>query len=236
MAEDAFSSFDPAQTLGPDDPLREWAANNMDFRTGRLLQQDPAAAIDSMIKRGIPPPDVHADGSSALGYAGEVGDTSQTGMGGAPDDVRAPVRTLPNGKIAGNITAPVINPPAPVLPAVPVSVPASATPVKADDGDSDTDEKKRLSAQDAKDDAEEDAKDALKKNDAGDALAGFSKSLAGIKAPTAPPLNAVGTPSVRSPGSISAPNVNNLISLLSSGAVPQSVAPALGRLLVQGKA
>lgn len=66
-------------------------------------------------------------------------------------------------------------------------------------------------------------------------LQGFSDSLKGVKAPAGPPLNPVGTPSVRSPSSINAPALTNLLSLVGQPA-PSPLALTLGRLLATGKA
>lgn len=68
-----------------------------------------------------------------------------------------------------------------------------------------------------------------------DALSGFSKSLQGVKPVAGPPPNFVGTPSVRSPGAISAPNLQALLGLVGQPA-PSPLGMTLGRLLATGKA
>lgn len=222
MADD--SVLDPAGTLGPEDPLRAWADQNIDWRTGRLLAQDPQKAIESMISRGIAPPDVHAP--PVMAYSDPMGNET----GGL--DPGPPIRTNRDGTIAGNITAP-SNPDAPQQPvSVPLPVPrpaaASALDPEEDAGSSTpTGEIPLPKARPAEADA--------KKPSAGDALGDFSKSLSGVKALQAPPLNPVGTPSVRSPSAVSAPNLANIIAL-SQGTAPQTVLQRLGQLLVQGKA
>lgn len=67
------------------------------------------------------------------------------------------------------------------------------------------------------------------------ALSGFSDSFKGIKAPTPPPLNAVGTPGTPHPNAINAPGIQQLLALAGQAA-PGSALGTLGRLLVQGKA
>lgn len=259
MADDTEASvLDPALTVGPDDPLRAWADQNLDWRTGRLLTQDPSKAIQSMIDRGIPPPDVHApapDGGGALPFSDPYGNNvdPNSGMPGyAPttalssplspigiDKIRsllptlsnAPVRTNPDGSIAGNLTAP-SNPDA-----VPLPQPRPGTPATPSSSPLDPEEPSVPLPAARPPEAGPGASDvsAKKKPGAADALGDFSKSLSGIKAPTAPPLNAVGTPSVRSPTAINAPNIANLIAL-TQGTSPQTVMQALGKLLVAGKA
>lgn len=68
-----------------------------------------------------------------------------------------------------------------------------------------------------------------------DAISDFAKTLAGVKPIQPPPLNAVGTPSVHTPGAISAPQITQLLQLLGSQSKPDPV-QTLGRLLVAGKA
>lgn len=76
---------------------------------------------------------------------------------------------------------------------------------------------------------------ARKKGDLEGASNDFAKTLAGLKPMAPPPLNAVGTPSVRSPLAISAPQVQQLLALLGAQSKPDPVS-TLGRLLVAGKA
>ena len=240
MADDDTSSetpwYDPAQTLSAGDPLRAWADRNIDWRTGRLLAPDPQKAIDSMISRGVAPPDVHADGtpSSVLALQGAGGNDVDptTGM---------PIFG-PDGRMQGNLTSAQGQPPQPVpsmpiptptpprMPSAPVQM-AAAEPEPASPLDP------IPTPQERPKEAGPGASDlsARKKGDAAGAVSDFNKSLAGVKALAPPPLNAVGTPSVRSPTGISAPNIANLIAL-TQGTAPQSVAQTLGKLLVQGKA
>lgn len=225
MADDDPTVLDPAMTLGGDDPLRAWANQNIDWRTGRLLSQDPSKAIDSMISRGIPPPSVHADGSPALAYD----DPS-----GAPDPT---VRTNPDGSIASNVSAGSAMPiPAPVSPSpnavgrpsVPLPQAASAVPTPKPRPPT-ADEENPLDPTPTPTDVS-----AKKKPSVADAVGDASKSFAGIKAPTPPPLNAVGTPSVRSPTAVQGPNLAQLISL-TGNSVPPPVLASLAKLLVAGK-
>lgn len=234
LGDTEASPLDPAASLSSNDPLRAWADQNLDWRTGRLLTQDPSAAIDSMIKRGIPPPDVHADGTKALPYTDPLGGTNDAaepappvappkrpgsflGFGGMD-----PVRTNPDGTIASNVTTPDVVP-KPIVAPAPIASPL--------DPEEDVPLPKARPA-DAPGSTDVSGK---KKPAAADALTDFSKSLAGIKAPDAPKLPAVGTPSVRSPSAINAPNLANLIAL-TQGTSPQTVLASLGKLLVAGKA
>lgn len=74
-----------------------------------------------------------------------------------------------------------------------------------------------------------------KKTEKADAISEFAKTIAAVK-PTPPPANpAVGTPSVRATTAIQAPQIAQLMSLLSSQAKP-SIVDTLGKLLVAGKA
>lgn len=74
-----------------------------------------------------------------------------------------------------------------------------------------------------------------KKKNAADGISDFAKTLAAVK-PTPPPANpAVGTPSVRSPTAMQAPQIAQLMQLLGASSKPSPI-ETLGRLLVAGKA
>lgn len=242
------SPFDPASTLGADDPLRAWAAQQeLDPVTGQLLLTDPQRAIDRLIARGVPPPagqamayDDPGSGSVSQGntdvlppnagiqrpgaFLGVIG-----GMHDVPNDA-LPVFG-PNGKMMGNQTSAQSQRPAPdptlttpyglpapanspfdPSPSVPLPVPR---PEEAGPGASDI--------------------SAAKKKSPSDAISDFSKSLSGVRPVQPPPVNPVGTPSVRSPTAAGATNIQNLLALIGqqSGGSPIQT---LGRLLVAGKA
>lgn len=228
-------------TTTPDDfnsRFGQWADQNMDWRTGRLLTQDPRSAIDSMISRGIGPPDFHAPSASdPLSFAG--------------DGATSPpiIRTNPDGTIAGNISdnSPIAdNPNAVYKPSVPLPNAKFPTPLPtprpaaADASSLDPEETPAESVplpRERPAEAGPGASDisARKKGDAGGAINDFAKSLQGVKALQPPPINPVGTPGVRSPGAISAPNLSNLIAL-GQAQRANAVMPLLGRLLAMGKA
>lgn len=230
--DDDYNYFDRnSATLSADDPLRAWAEQNIDPTTGKLIATgDPQEAINRMIKAGIAPPPT----GSALGYTNPMGDVSPG------PEAEAPIRMYPKeteewrksfiapqegpnkGKsipfaqgqdksfeIAGSGLDPEVNPsPQSGIP-LPRSRPSEAGPSSTD-----------LSAQ--------------KKPSVGDAFGDFSKSLAGVKPVQPPPVNPVGTPSVRSPSAMAAPNLANILSLIGQGNAP--TLSTLGRLLVAGKA
>lgn len=74
-----------------------------------------------------------------------------------------------------------------------------------------------------------------KTDDVGDALGGFGKSLQGVKPSPPPAPNFVGTPSMRAPGHIAAPNLQALLSLVGQPTA-SPLGLTLGRLLATGKA
>lgn len=236
MADDDPSVLDPAQTLGQDDPLRSWADANIDWRTGKLLQQDPSKAIQSMIDRGIPPPDVHAPPqASAFADAPFMADPANI-------EAASPYRLAGPEAMNGwrqSVDAVNANPdsapkPSVPLPQVPMPQPR---PAEAETSPFDPAPESVPLPRERPKEAGPGASDisAKKKPSAADALGDFSKSLAGVKPVQPPPLNPVGTPSVRSPGAISAPQLAQLIALTGATA-PPSALQTLGRLLVQGKA
>jgi hypothetical protein len=220
--------FDPAETLGEDDPLRAWAAEHLDPVTGALLVTDPAKAIDDMVRRGIPPP--ASPSTPGLAYSDPGG-----GFGADPSG-ELPVFG-PGGKMQGNLTSGQGQPPTAVPPlATPPSVVAPAAPSSAFDPTPEVPSSvplPRPRPAEAGPGASE--LSSSKKPSASDALSDFSKSLAGVR-PVAPPaLNPVGTPSVRSPTAAGAPNIQALLQMIGqqNQATPLST---LGRLLVAGKA
>jgi hypothetical protein len=74
-----------------------------------------------------------------------------------------------------------------------------------------------------------------KKKKASGADNSFTQMLAGLKALQPPPVNPVGTPSVRGPLASGAPNLSQLLQVMGAQTRP-GVAETLGKLLVQGKA
>lgn len=247
------SYFDPAMTLGPDDPLRAWADDNIDWRTAQLLKQDPRSAIDSMIKRGIAPPSDNAP----------VRDPSQ---GNLTDDLNTPPRTMKytaEGEGLADIAGPgAQNNPLPggvsvrralggfpqtdAKPAPPPSpVPATVTrpnptpPPKTETSPLDPEENPSPVADGEvpipKPNPNKMTDVSAKAKKADEAISDFSKSLQGVKALQPPPLNPVGTPSVRSPSAVTAPNIQNLM-LQGQAARQNAILPLLGKLLVMGKA
>lgn len=250
MIADGTNGLDPmaSPTTAEDDPLRAWFANLNDPGMAALLITDPEKAKELMASRGIAPPP-HASsymgsnvpGSNILGYdpgkdptrAGNPGNPVPVAAPGDPDN---PIRTLPNGKISGNITAPV-DPDAVPPVAPPKRAVAAASPLDPEEEASVVPSSVPLPAR-RPEEAGPGASDlsARSKTDkTAEALSGFSKSLAGVKPVPPPPLNAVGTPSVRSPGAIGAPNITNLLALAGQQAQARQL-QTLGRLLVAGKA
>lgn len=175
-------------------------------------------------------------------------------------DPSTPVRTNPDGSIAQNVST---NPDAPIPGArpgsildkllrpaqaaadVPWGVPNPPTPLPTPDprkstlaSDLDPAEPESVPLpQERPKEAGPGASDlsAKSKTPKADALSEFSKSLTGIKPIPPPPPNHVGTPSVRSPTAINAPNLQNLLSLVGQPG-PNPLALTLGRLLATGKA
>lgn len=223
--------------LSPDDPLRAWVQSLDDPGMAALLATDPEKAKEIMIQRGIAPP------PHATPYADATASSDPEAAGGMqvpaypPDSgANAPIRTASDGSIMGNITSPAsptraVNPPASNVLPVPTS-PTNALdpeetastiplpqerPKEAGPGASDLSAKK-------------------KDKDYAGALGDFSKSLAGVKPVQPPPVNPVGTPSVRSPSSSGAPNIANLLAMAGQQAQQHALAQTLGRLLVAGKA
>lgn len=252
-------------TLGEEDPLRTWAQQlQNDPELPKLMATDPQGAIDRMAKMGIPPPPPHimsftdgVDASNAppsppslrMPFEKPGGMVPSQTIGGAVPQYSDPVGAGafdpqmpvfgPDGKMMGNQTSAQGQPPVAAADAIPLPTPdprksladsldptpapAEAVPLpvprpaEAGPGASDISASKK------------------KKEDAGDALGGFAKSLQGVK-PIAPPApNFVGTPSVRAHGNIAAPNLQNLLSMVGQPG-PSPLALTLGRLLATGKA
>lgn len=268
MADDNFFDPTPSPNLDPADPLREWATQLQDPELVKLMASDPKAAAEKMIELGIPPPPPHI-----LQYADGMGTENNINaftrnlkgspgtFGGDPAlDTSTPVRTNPNGTIAGNLTddpnAPIpgtrpgsildklIRPTQPAGD-VPWGVPNPPTPLPTPDPrkvvPNDFDPAPPTETvpfpQTRPAEAGPGASDlsAKKKPSAGDALSDFSKSLSGVKPIPPPAPNYVGTPSVRSGHPIAAPNLQGLLGLVGQ---PQAspLALTLGRLLATGKA
>jgi hypothetical protein len=175
----------------------EWANGNVDWRTGKLLTQDPRTAIDSFIKRGIPPPDVHAP-SRAQPYSAE-------GEGMLPGStIDYPIVRDPK---QGNLTSdePIVPKRVPIESITPTVPPLTAptSPLDPEEAAVPLPAERPASAPGSTDVS-------AKKKDVGGAFSDFSKSLQGVKALQPPSVNAVGTPSVRSPSAVSAPNLQQL--------------------------
>lgn len=214
MAEMLDPEF--ANTFGsPDASLEDWLAN-------------PASA-EWVKQKALE----HAQ--STLGYTDAMG--NQTGTeddpfgpgksGRAPPAQEQPFvlnkdgSRLTDGRTytdqpAGAVPPPPINE-TPFDPTAQETVPVpAARPKEAGPGASDISAKKRDSEKD-------------------DAITDFAKTLGAVKALQPPPVNPVGTPSVRSPGAINAPQIAQLLQLIGSQSKPDPVS-TLGRLLVAGKA
>lgn len=200
----------------------EWTTQNVDWRTGKLLSQDPQAAIDSFIKRGIPPPDIHAP-PRAQPYSAE-------GEGMLPGStIDYPVVRDPK---QGNLTSdgPIVPKRVPtesIIPTVQQPTPP-ASPLDPEDAAIPLPAERPAGAPGSTDVS-------AKKKDAGGAFSDFSKSVQGVKALQPPPVNPVGTPGVRSPSAVSAPNVQQL-AMMGSAAQANAILPLLGKLLAMGKA
>lgn len=213
--------------LSPDDPLRKWFQDLNDPGMAALMVSDPEKAKELMIQRGVAPPP-HAQpymdsntGGSVMGY-----DPTQD-----PTRAVAPIRTTSDGKISGNLTAPA-NPDAPQVPkAAQVALASPLDPAEdvATPAESGLPRARPAEAPPADTDV------SAKKKDYAGAFSDFSKSLAGVKPIQPPAVNAVGTPSVRSPTASGAPNIANILALAGQQQKANQLA-TLGRLLVAGKA
>jgi hypothetical protein len=237
MPGEDFDPFPPGTMtpfgLSSDDPLVDWGSNMKPSELLRFLH-DPEGAINDAVDRGIPPPP-----SQALGFA-DAPFAANPAVSGpmAADAVRMPDQAAVDnwrkdtdnlqGR-GGNVPPPppaAVTPPA-VAPAVagptetasaggavplPYARPEEAGPSAAKLAEQKSEEQKKIE----------------------EALSGFSKSLAGVKAPPSPPFNPVGTPSVRTPHGVNPPNINQLLAMV--GQRQSSPVAGLGRLLVQGKA
>lgn len=274
--DDNFFDPSPSPNLDPADPLREWASQLQDPEIAKLMATDPKAAAQRLSDLGIPPPPDHIHAyTDGLGAENNVNAFNRNlkgtpgTFGGDPalqpatPDTSAPIRTKPDGTIAGNISddpnAPIpgarpgslldkllrpTQPGAPVPAPEAVPLPAS-DPRKSIPNDFDpatppavaetTPLPQARPAEAGPGASDLSAQKKKKSDDLGDALGGFSKSLSGVK-PIAPPApNFVGTPSVRGSHPIGAPNLQNLLSLVGQPqASPLSL--TLGRLLATGKA
>jgi hypothetical protein len=227
------TSIDPAATLSQDDPLRGWLDQfKGDPSLGFKFITDPQGAVDHLVERGIPPPP-----TSALGYDDPSGSPDPFPQ---PPSIPLPaskppgagsgmpvVRQNPDGSINGNVSDDGAFPPPPtkvvVHPALtPVPLPSPRVDEEATAAGG--------TARGAPTDLS-----GKKKGDLSGGLDDFTKSLAGLKAMAPPPLNPVGTPSVRSPGQINTPNLSALLQLFGQQSRPDPVS-TLGRLLVAGKA
>lgn len=236
----ADNYFDPpgTQTLSPEDPLRDWAAQQgIDPMTGSLLIADPSKAIDSMIAKGIAPP------PPVMAYSGDRPFAIDAAPPTPPDVIPMPNGGLPvfgpNGKMMGNQTS--AQGQVPQAPAsVPVTAPMAPVPVPAASAGSDLDPEVNPSAgqplvpRARPTEAPSTEVGAKKKPELGDALGDFSKSLAGVKPVQPPPVNPVGTPSVRAHTAAGSPNIQALLQMIGQQNSP--ALSTLGRLLVAGKA
>lgn len=223
---DAFDPFPIGMTtaggLSSDDPLIDWASNLKKNDLTRFLHDRPGA-IDDMVSRGIPPPP-DRPASSALGFTDATGQYEIDQNSGMPVfDSRG--RMLGNQTSAQGQQPAAVPPPPPPPQAPPQVVPpvAGAQPARP------------AEAEPAEAEADADVSAQKKKSSAGEALDDFAKSLRSVKAPQAPALNPVGTPGVRSPSAIQAPQLAQLLAL-AGAAPPVNPLGTLGRLLVQGKA
>lgn len=236
--------FDPGlgqagfSMLSEDDPLRAWAEQNVDPHTGALLASDPQAAIERLISAGVPPPPVDAPSSLRTPFV-----DPSSGMNVPGADPFSMVRTNPDGTIAGNLTnpdaglppkdqsrVPVVTPPAPER--LRVDVPPTRTASAGKAGES-LDPEEDSSSSDSVPIPSPRPDEAPKKKVSG-ALSGFGDSLKGVKPVPPPPVNPVGTPSVRGPLPVQAAPLTALLALAGQGAPPSAMA-TLGRLLAAGK-
>jgi hypothetical protein len=258
MAADDFDpmSFTP-WNLGPQDPLIDWASNLKPSELQDFVKQhtlDPQSAIDKLIERGIaPPPTIPGSASSyvpgappatpTMGWGGKpvvpqdspmarppapediVGDPRYGNLtdvpwkpGDAVADTSIPKSVMPAG-VRQNWPAPlpVSRPAGADLDAVkkPVEVAAAEGPRAAEEKPEDTSSQNK------------------KKGDFGEAMSDFQKSLAGVKALAPPPVNPVGTPSVRSPTSINAPGIQQLLAL--AGQRPTNQIASLASFFNRGR-
>lgn len=213
-----MNSWDPAQTLSPDDPLREWAKDPAKME---IIRQK--ALEDASNATGLP--------VSASSFADPSGNNIDPNSGMPTTDLGTPVQnnrglTPPPEpyRMPDPVAAPPpettikVNPSNAFDPEATTPMP-SPRPTEAGPGASD------LSAQSAGGDGKEGPS-------AGDRI---TKALAGLKAMTPPAPNPVGTPGVRAPNNIASSSAHHLLALLGQQAAPDPIA-TLGRLLVAGKA
>lgn len=255
-------SYTASPTLGADDPLRSWAQQLTPEDLAKLQGGNAQEAIDNLISRGVPPPPSQIMSFASPGWETRKEDFNPTET--PPEAKGFSWPSLPsipkysgptgpdgfpvfkNGKLQGNLTSGQGVPPteAPQSVPLPQPDPRKAAPVPSfdpePDGPDDTPSGNevplpRPRPPEAGPGASDISAQAKTKPKAADALDGFAKSLAGVKAPTAPPLNAVGTPAAPHPSVIQAPNVASLLQLIGQQSQP-SVLQTLGRLLVAGKA
>lgn len=226
----------PSPNLAQDDPLRDtslqqWAdfvkAQHPDI-AGKLLT-DPAAAVNELANRGVPPPPPMP--SSVRGYSNPMGDevsgdadpfAPRPGVAappvkkveGVPDPTRdqGPVR-IDKGKPPPDYSQPPVQPAGPVQTAQAVSGDALNGAPPATDLSSRKKEK-------SKDES---------------AMDDFAKTFGAIKAIQPPPVSPVGTPNPPHATPMKVPDIAQLLAHI--GSIPhQTPVSTLGRLLVEGKA
>lgn len=191
--------------------------------TGPYAQGDPDNAGAYPPPATPPLPQAPATGS-IFGRLGKL-------LEGSPDPTasQGPVTLNPSG------VAPAGSPPAPQ----PAPTPGAAPPVNANPFDPEPNPSPvapgTIPLPRPNPTQDTDVSSQEKKKTVGDALSNLSKTLAGVKPIAPPPVNAVGTPGVRSPQAVNAPNLSQILQLLGAQAKPDPIS-TLGRLLVAGKA
>ena len=226
------SANDGTNTLSPDDPLRQWIAHVQEDPTWlNRFVTDHKAAVQELVDKGIPPP--------ATPYSGEglpgISDLNGQPMPGYPGET---ILGVEKGPVTGNEPTPasarrVAAVTTPAVRKVEAESPSEDNSLDPEEngeaGNVPIPQARPAEAGPSAADLSNDKQNKLK-----DAFGNLTKTLAGIKPVQPPPLAVVGTPSVRSPTAVNAPNIAQLLGLFGQQASPGAM-QTLGRLLVAGK-
>lgn len=235
--EDRFNAAFPAMPAAQPDPLAEWSQNLTPEELQYLKDGNAQEAIDRLVARGVPPPPSQITSFAPIAPVGLPSVMQGQDSGTLP--------VFKDGKLQGNLTSDQGTPPteAPQDVPLPQADPRKAAPTPSFDPEPDGPDETPSGSEiplpkPRPTEAGPGASDISAQSKTGkvaDGLGGFAQSLAGVKAPIAPPLNAVGTPAAPHPSAVQAPNVASLLQLIGQQSQPNAL-QTLGRLLVAGKA